>query len=160
MLKEDGGWCNWIWFRIPVKLECFHYSDLVIGLDMRNLFNYQKIKIQQTYCNCMYCTISIDSSVTCHRALWSGPNFGTCQTSHWFWSNGKNSSKKALIMCAIFPSIDLLWYHIWLSLLQINFQLVANSVCHRSLRKWSECQNTTAMSRVTPPDESIEMVQY
>ena len=77
-----------------------------------------------------------------------------------FGQMGKTLRKKALIMCATFPSIDLLWYHIWLSLLQINFLLVANSVCHRSLRKWSECQNATAMSRVTPPDESIEMVQY
>ena len=29
-----------------------------------------------------YCTISIDSSVTRHRTLWSGPNFGTCHMSH------------------------------------------------------------------------------
>jgi hypothetical protein len=28
-----------------------------------------------------YCTISIDSSVTHHRTLWSGLNFGTCHTS-------------------------------------------------------------------------------
>ena len=51
-------------------------------------------------------------------------------------------------------------YDIWLSLSQINFLLVANSVCHRSYRKWSQCQNATAVSQVTPPDESIEMVQY
>ena len=30
----------------------------------------------------LYCTISIDSSVTHHRALWSGPNFGLCHMSH------------------------------------------------------------------------------
>ena len=37
---------------------------------------------------------------------------------------------------------------------------VANSVCHMSHCKWSKCQNATAVSQVTPPDESIEMVQY
>ena len=54
-----------------------------------------------------YCTISIDSSVTHHRTLWSGPNFGRCHTSLWLWSHEKNGSKKkALIMCTTFPSID------------------------------------------------------
>ena len=51
-------------------------------------------------------------------------------------------------------------YDIWLHLSQINFLSVANSVCHRSYRKWSQCQNATAVSQVTPPEESIEMVQY
>ena len=51
-------------------------------------------------------------------------------------------------------------YDIWLSLSQIKFLSVANSVCHRSYRKWSQRQNATAVSLVTPPDESIEMVQY
>ena len=51
-------------------------------------------------------------------------------------------------------------YDIWLSLSQINFLSVANSVRHRSYHKWSQRQNATAMSLVTPPDESIEMVQY
>ena len=51
-------------------------------------------------------------------------------------------------------------YDIWLYLSQINFLSVANSVCHRSYRKWSQCQNATAVSQVTSPDESIEMVQY
>ena len=50
-------------------------------------------------------------------------------------------------------------YDIWLSLSQINFLLVANSVRHRSYCKWSQRQNATAVSLVTPPDESIEMVQ-
>ena len=67
--------------------------------------------------------------------------------------------KKAVIICATFPSI-FYRYDIWLSFSQINFLLVANSVCHRSYRKWSHCQNATAMSLVIPPDKSIEMVQY
>ena len=32
-------------------------------------------------CGPVYCTILIDSSVTRHGALWSGPNFGSCHTS-------------------------------------------------------------------------------
>ena len=39
-------------------------------------------------------------------------------------------------------------------------KLVKKSVCHRSPRKWSECRNATVVSQVTPPVESIEMVQY
>ena len=38
--------------------------------------------------------------------------------------------------------------------------LAANSICPRSHRKWSDCQIATAVSRVTPLDESIEIVQY
>jgi hypothetical protein len=32
--------------------------------------------------------------------------------------------------------------------------------CPRSHCKWPECQIATGVSQVTPPDESIEMVQY
>ena len=38
--------------------------------------------------------------------------------------------------------------------------LVENPVCHKSQRKWPECRNATGVSQVTPPAESIEMVQY
>ena len=37
--------------------------------------------------------------------------------------------------------------------------LVENPVCHKSQRKWPECRNATGVSQVTPPAESIEMVQ-
>ena len=82
-----------------------------------------------------YFTISIDSSVMCHRALWSGPNFGTCHRSHWLWSHGKNGSKKSFYYLRY---ISFYRYDIWLSLSQINFLSVANSVCHSSYRKWSQ----------------------
>ena len=60
-----------------------------------------------------------------------------------------------VIMWATTPSIDLFGYVIWLSL----SWMVANSVRHRSHRKWPQCQNATAVSQVTPLVESIEMVQ-
>ena len=48
-------------------------------------------------------------------------------------------------------------------LFQTKFSIeksVTNSVRHRSHLKWSQCRNATAVSQVTPPVESIEMVQY
>ena len=38
--------------------------------------------------------------------------------------------------------------------------LVENPVCHKSQCKWPECRNATGVSQVTPPAESIKMVQY